>query len=189
VILNHTSEVLVAAMEPGKARIVHLKGEAFFKVRKNGSPFRVVTSGGSVEVLGTEFNVRERQGAFEVAVISGKVRVSIPRPDGDRFVELTKGMILSLGQGDTACEAHELRFSAYPGWLHNQLIFQDRPLVAVCEELEDRFDVHVRIIRPHAEMEMISGTLDSRTAGNALASLAALTGLSLRHDADAYILY
>lgn len=189
VILNHTSELHVTSMVPGKARSLRLNGEAYFTVRKNGSPFRVITSSGSVEVLGTEFNVRQRPGAFEVAVVSGKVRVSVPRADGVRLVELTRGMILTLTEGDTAIVAHELRFSPYPGWLHDQVIFQDRPLSSVCAELEDRFDIRIRITRPLVDRERISGTLESRTADRALASLSVLTGLSIRHDADAYILY
>jgi transmembrane sensor len=189
VILNHTSEVLVAAMEAGKARTVRLHGEAFFKVRRNGSPFRVITPAGSVEVLGTEFNVRERPGAFEVAVLSGKVCVRVPRADGERLVELTKGMVLMMAEGDSSCAAREIRFAAYPGWMHNRLIFQDTPLASVCSELEDRFDVRVRISRTGAGRERISGTLESRSADKALTSLAALTGLSMRHEADAYVLF
>ncbi len=189
VILNHTSEVHVLAMAAGKPRSLELNGEAFFKVRKNGSPFRVVTSAGIVEVLGTEFNVRQRPGAFEVAVVSGRVRVSVPRTAGERLVELTRGMILTVAEGDTAVAVRDLQFSAYPGWLHDQVIFQDRPLASVCEELEDRFDVHIRITRSQAGRARISGTLESRSADRALISLAALTGLSLRHEADAYVLY
>ena len=189
VILNHTSEVLVAAMEPGKVRTVRLHGEAFFKVRKNGSPFQVITPAGSVEVLGTEFNVRERPGAFEVAVLSGRVRVRVPHGDGERSVELTKGMVVMIAEGDTSCAAREIRYATYPGWMHNRLIFQDTPLASVCEELEARFDIRVRVSRSDAGRERISGTLESRTAEQALASLAALTGLTLRHETDAFILY
>lgn len=189
VILNHTSEVQVAAMAADEPRMVRLHGEAFFKVRHNGSPFRVVTSAGSVEVLGTEFNVRERPGSFEVAVVSGKVRVRVARADGDRELVLTRGMIVTVVDGDTSCVAREIRVAAYPGWMHDQLIFQDAPLASVCEELEARFDCRVRIARNGADRERISGTLESRSAGNALTSLAALTGLSIRREADAYVLY
>jgi transmembrane sensor len=189
VILNHTSEVLVAAMAPGKDRSVRLTGEAFFNVRKNGSPFRVITATGTVEVLGTEFNVRERRGALEVAVLSGKVRVTVPDGNNGRTVVLTRGTILTLVPGDTTLAVQELRYETYPGWIHNRLIFQARPLTAVCEEIEDRFDVVVRIERQAAGNERISGTLESRTAESALSSLVALTSMHLRHEANAYILY
>jgi transmembrane sensor len=189
VILNHTSEVLVAAMAPGKERTIRLRGEAFFKVRRNGSPFRVETAAGTVEVLGTEFNVRERKGALEVAVLSGTVRVSVPPGGNDRTVLLTRGTILTLVHGDSSLAVQELRYATYPGWLHNRLIFQDRPLAAVCEELEDRFDVPVRVEGQGAGNQRISGTLESRTAESALGSLVALTSMHLRREANAYILY
>lgn len=189
VLLNHTSEVQVAPMVAGEMRRVTLHGEAFFKVRKNGSPFQVQTAAGTVEVLGTEFNVRERPGAFEVAVVSGRVRVRVPRNGGDRTVELTHGMVVMVADGDTLLRAQQIRFDPYPGWMHNRLIFQDTPLASVCEELEARFDCRVKIVRSTAARERISGTLEGRSAEQALTSLGALTGLSLRHDTDAYILY
>ncbi|MFK7809775.1 MAG: FecR family protein, partial [Saprospiraceae bacterium] len=55
-------------------RTLQLSGEAFFKVEK-GSTFQVKTDNGTVKVLGTEFNVRSRNGVLEVKCKEGKVAV------------------------------------------------------------------------------------------------------------------
>ena len=58
------------------ARAVSLDGEALFKVAK-GSTFTVKTAAGTVQVLGTEFNVINREGLFEVTCYEGRVAVDI----------------------------------------------------------------------------------------------------------------
>ncbi len=76
VMINHTSALTVEGMNGSDERRVSLTGEAFFRVRKTGAPFVVATSVGTVTVLGTEFNVRVRDGRMEVAVVEGSVRVA-----------------------------------------------------------------------------------------------------------------
>lgn len=56
------------------AREVNLDGEAFFKVEK-GSTFKVNTSIGYVQVLGTQFNVRSYSDGLEVVCKEGLVLV------------------------------------------------------------------------------------------------------------------
>jgi len=56
-------------------RNVELAGEAFFEVEKGG-PFEVNTTIGTVEVLGTSFNVRSYAGVLQVECFEGKVKVS-----------------------------------------------------------------------------------------------------------------
>ncbi|WP_462281675.1 FecR family protein, partial [Salinivirga cyanobacteriivorans] len=55
-------------------RIVELKGEAYFEVRK-GSKFTVNSEMGSTTVLGTRFNIFARNKQYRVQCISGQVEV------------------------------------------------------------------------------------------------------------------
>lgn len=56
-------------------RSVSLKGNATFDVTK-GVPFIVTGSNGKVEVLGTQFEVLDREKVFQVKVSEGKVRTT-----------------------------------------------------------------------------------------------------------------
>ncbi|MEO0896366.1 MAG: FecR domain-containing protein [Bacteroidota bacterium] len=56
-------------------RKVSLDGEAFFQVEK-GNSFVVETQAGEVKVLGTSFNVFQREDEFEVVCYTGKVEVT-----------------------------------------------------------------------------------------------------------------
>ena len=75
-------------------RTVYLKGEAFFRVKKDpAKPFIVHTGELITEVLGTSFTVRSYEGAkdIEVSVLTG--RVSVYRA-ADRAVKNRKEVIL-----------------------------------------------------------------------------------------------
>lgn len=68
------AEIQYAPKHWPRNRQLILKGEAFFKVRK-GSKFTILSLGGTVEVLGTSFNVITQDSALAVQCFSGKVRV------------------------------------------------------------------------------------------------------------------
>jgi Fe2+-dicitrate sensor, membrane component len=63
--LNSSSQLSYSKNKWDSKREVTLNGEAFFKVSK-GSTFDVITLNGKVSVLGTQFNVKQRENYFEV---------------------------------------------------------------------------------------------------------------------------
>lgn len=74
IVLNAESQVTYQEDDWDEHREIQLQGEAYFDVA-HGSKFSVQTEGGEVLVLGTQFNVRSRDGELEVSCYSGKVAV------------------------------------------------------------------------------------------------------------------
>lgn len=117
-------------------REVTLDGEAFFKVAK-GAKFDVVTSAGTVSVMGTQFNVKERDSYFEVICYEGLVKVSHETQEtylrpGDSFLILDGKIIATEKTQDLG-----------PSWLNNTSNFKSVPLQMVLDELERQFNVAV----------------------------------------------
>ena len=117
-------------------REVKLKGEAYFKVTK-GSNFIVETSAGKVQVLGTQFNVKERKDYFEVHCYEGRVRVD----HGGKKLVLTPGeryrFINGTGKKMTGLPATQ------PSWTLDESSFDAIPLKYVLNELERKFDITI----------------------------------------------
>ncbi len=187
VTLNHTSELVVDRRSKEKTRHVVLEGEAFFRVRRGTEPFVVSTDAGTVQVLGTEFNVRVREGRMEVAVIGGTVSVTCG--PGTGHIVLQAGTMVRCAEAGILSPPEKILFADYPGWIHRKLLFQRNSLRSVCSEIEAQFDVRVRIDNPALLQETITGALDSRNAESAVAALAALTGSTYTHDANGFSLY
>ncbi len=66
VVLNANSIISFNPKQWKNKRIVYLQGEAFFKVKKDKKPFEVKTQNGTIQVLGTRFNVTSYLDYFRV---------------------------------------------------------------------------------------------------------------------------
>ncbi len=189
VTLNHTSSLVVETRPFNGTRRVSLKGEAFFHVRRNGSPFIVTTDAGTVQVLGTEFDVRIRDGQLVVGVVSGSVKVSVRRSEKDSSVTLTAGQIVTCFKQEYPTVPASLPFADFPGWTQGKFLFYKTSLLSACKEIESQFDVKIRFENARAAEETITGVVDGRSAETAIAALSNLTGSKVRHENSVYILY
>ena len=117
-------------------REVQLDGEAYFKVAK-GSKFDVVTKAGTVTVLGTQFNVNQRNDYFEVICYEGLVGVAYNNTNtklypGDRLLLLDGKLIATEKENLTA-----------PSWIDNHSLFKILPYKNVVAEFERQYNVTV----------------------------------------------
>lgn len=114
-------------------RQVNLEGEAFFSVT-TGNTFTVRSTTGTIEVLGTAFNVKERSKIFEVVCYEGKVRVSA----NDQQKILQQGDAVTL-QDSKLLPSKVIE--TQPSWTKGQSLFTSIPLSEVLNEIERQFEV------------------------------------------------
>lgn len=187
VTLSHTSELVVKQLRPGEPRLLTLNGEAFFLVRRNRTPFQISNGFAEISVLGTEFNVRSRDGILEVGVLNGSVRIARTGVDDPAPLVLTRGQRALCRQKEIPIRIEDLTSSQFPDWLHDKLDLTRTPLIDACREIGSRFGVTVAV-RGEGADEEITGVLDATSAESALKSLSALTGKNLSRDRDAFVL-
>ena len=135
VTLNAVTSLSYSKNSWDQKREVSLQGEAFFEVAK-GAKFDVVTQDGIVTVLGTSFNVKQRDQFFEVSCYEGLVRV------------LYKGKEIQLPAGNTFRLAHTKETKGTisgsgPQWMTNRSVFSKVAILEVFKELERQYDVTI----------------------------------------------
>ncbi len=137
--LNVDSKLIYKKTGWNKNRHIKLEGEAFFRVAK-GNKFVVETPVSNIEVLGTSFNVYDRNKRLEVMCFTGKVRV---------INKITKDSILLL-PGNTAVididkEIEVYKFDANKKyiWKDRVISFDTKSLRFVFDELERIFDLSI----------------------------------------------
>lgn len=190
VTLNHNSELAVLHRNVKGGRRTALIGEAFFKVRKTGAPFIVETEFGSVQVLGTEFNVRVRHDGMEVAVVGGKVRVTASPQGTDSTVVLRAGQFTAFPKGGLPGSPEELPFPAdYPGWMNSKFLFHRTNLAAACRQIAEEFGVPIVVSNARLTNETITGVVDGRSVEAAVKTLCVLSGVSYRYENSTYTVY
>jgi transmembrane sensor len=133
-------------------------GEAIFDVVSDKSrPFTVAAGERLVRVVGTQFDVRNRQGELTVTVARGKVEV---RPSGSagRIYVLTPGQRLDV----SATGAEQTRYvdpqEAF-SWRAGRLVYRGEPLGNVVADLNRQFPEQIEIGDPELGKIPITGVI------------------------------
>ena len=132
VVLNANSEISYAKDSWQENRNLTLDGEAFFKVQK-GEKFTVNTEVGKVTVLGTQFNVKERENYFEVKTFEGLVSVVYK----DSLIKLPRGSIFKVVNG--VVDINNTFDIKEKSWLQKESNFKSTALRFILEEIENQF--------------------------------------------------
>jgi transmembrane sensor len=177
--LNTDSKVRVSWL-PRERHIDLVRGEARFKVAKDATrPFIVATTTAAVRAVGTVFNVRAEPLATQVAVLEGRVEVTVT-PTGERAA----GVQIPSRTGSAAAPSHSLArvqlaageraavtrqgiepdsgppIESVRAWTERRLVFRDQPLTAVILEF-NRYRVNPLVLDdPSLAALRISGVFD-----------------------------
>jgi ferric-dicitrate binding protein FerR (iron transport regulator) len=135
--LNSVSSITFDETNWETSRNIELQGEAFFKVQE-GSTFTVKTNKGTVQVLGTSFNINTYADHFLVTFFTVKLKVTTPK--NNQF--LTKGLMTELENG-TLIEPISFNDSLAIGWKEGQFSFKNASLGEVLAAIERQFDVEI----------------------------------------------
>lgn len=139
--LNAATTASFNAKKWEEERVIQLEGEAFFEVKK-GSTFKVKTTRGTVEVLGTSFNVNTHDGRFEVACYTGRVKVALDQSGAPEEV-LTPGKKISLDRANQQLQSDTFNLDK-KNWVEGNIEFQTARLADVFAEMERQFDVEIK---------------------------------------------
>ena len=181
VILNAGSEISFSTKKWDQQRNVRLDGEAFFKVAK-GQKFTVSTEIGTVTVLGTQFNVEQRQGFFEVSCYEGLV--SVQYNEQETRLKAGSSFIAFNGQ---IMESEELG-TLQPSWVNDESSFKSIPLKFVLSELERQYDIEVTTDGIDT-IQLFTGTFSNTNLNLALESISAPYQINYKIEGNKVLFY
>lgn len=133
VLLDSASAIRTAATGDTR-RIELLAGRGFFDIAPGSDRrFRVVTERAVIEVTGTQFTAASKSDGTTVILREGGLRVR-QRTTTDTGVRLAPGQRITVGANGLSAPEN-VSFSAASGWIQGRLIFSDRTLASVLDEL------------------------------------------------------
>lgn len=122
-------------------REIWLDGEAFFEVsHQNGKPFLVHTTQGDVQVLGTSFNVSQRQHDFEVTLVTGKVRLEL---SNNTKINLQPGEQANISKQNVDIQTIDTQ--AVAAWRNNQMNFKNVSIQRIITQIENDFGWSIQV--------------------------------------------
>lgn len=144
--LNAASSLRFPLVFAGNERKVEMTGEIYFEVAKNAKkPFKVVSNGQEVEVLGTHFNVMAypNEKAIKTTLVEGSVKVSkdnrstILQPGQQAKVGFNNGIFRTIN--DVSLE-EEL------AWKDGNFQFNNASLDVIMRQIERWYDVDIEYV-------------------------------------------
>lgn len=179
--LNADSKISYNEKAWNKKRNISLDGEAFFKVAK-GKRFTVTTRDGLVAVLGTHFNVENRDGFFEVTCYEGLVSVTYNAKE----TKLPAGTSFMVVNG--VVQENDLPQVANPSWIDNESSFKSIPLQFVFAELERQFNISIEIHGVDLN-QLFTGTFSNTNVNLALQSISVPSHLQYELEGNKVLFY
>jgi transmembrane sensor len=179
--LNENSTLTYPEKFDREKRMVELKGEAFFEVKRNvKKPFVIQVPDAVIEVLGTSFNVRalENEPEVTVTVRDGKVMLSDKEDIAYVVLEAHEKGILNRETGHI--EKYISTDENEMFWKTRTLIFRDTQLSSVFATLEKVFNVKIIIENESVKSCHLTAKFQDQDIDEILANIAISFDLTVR---------
>jgi transmembrane sensor len=168
------------------ARTVRLyQGQAVFDVAHNAErPFFVTAGDRTVRVVGTQFDVRRREGKLSVTVARGAVEVRPAEGAYGKAYRLRPGQRLDHVEGNARTLVVKAEASEVLAWRTGRLVYREQPLSEVIADLNQQWSTPIRIDDATLGAVPVSGVLVLDNQDAVIRRLALLVPISaVRSDA------
>jgi transmembrane sensor len=147
--LNANSQLLLNnSWDNGNERVVWLKGEAFFRVKKKvatHAKFSVITEDLRVEVYGTAFNVNTRYEKTKVFLEEGQVLLKLD----EKNEEIVPGEYLSYSQEKKKIIDRGIKSGEFQSdWKKGVLKMGEAPITQILNEIETIYGIDIIVNDP-----------------------------------------
>lgn len=180
---------LTVRLKAGSRQVTMDDAEAVFDVAKDARrPFLISAGDRTIRVVGTQFNVRHRDGVQSVTVRRGVVEVSPVGGAPGRLYRLTVGQRLDHVEGAGASALSATVPDDAMSWRTGRLIYRDEPLANVVADLNRYTSKPVRIADGRTSQLLFSGVLVTDDGLAAVRTLTLLAPVTSTSTADGILL-
>lgn len=181
---------LAVTLGRDERRVVMGEGEAIFDVAADRDrPFTINTGHQVVRVVGTQFDVRNRQGGVVVTVARGVVEVG-PAPNGapGRTYVLRPGQRLAI-EGASAAHLSTIEPAVAFSWRTGRVVYRDEPLSNVVADLNRQFAKPILIADVELGRTPISGVLVMDSQSDVVRRLALMLPIAAIDSPEGVVLH
>jgi transmembrane sensor len=170
----------------GKERNVELVGQAYFKVVKDGKHFVVKTNSGSVEVMGTSFDIKAyKDENFQTTLVEGSVKI---RNNLNQVAMLKPGQQSTISPGSDL-SINEVNTNLSTSWKEGKLIFVKEPFQNVAKELERWYNLKIELQGEKLKTLGYTGTIEMETLGELLELINTTTPINYNFNKNTRVLH
>lgn len=167
-------------------REVWLEGEAFFDIRKKplkgAAQFVVHSDDTNVKVLGTTFNVYNREHKVAVVLETGKVAIDYNQNGKQKTQQMLPNDAFEINAGDQVDFQQGINTELHTAWKDNKLVLDDTPLKKVVDILEENFGFEVSVKNQQVLERKLTATIPIIDINILLDGLREIYGLKIKKE-------
>ncbi|QJB29882.1 FecR domain-containing protein [Chitinophaga oryzae] len=168
-------------------REIRLSGRAFFNISTAAErPFLVTSGKYTTQVLGTAFEVDDRT-RLTVTLLSGKVRLL--GYHGQRLTDLQPHQQVIVDKQAGSFRLSAVAADAATSWTTGQLTFDQEKLNTVCEDLQQWYNVKIRIAGKALLQKRITAEFKQLPLPAVMDILSQTAGFRYRQEKDTIVIY
>jgi ferric-dicitrate binding protein FerR (iron transport regulator) len=168
-------------------REVRLSGRAFFSITSAAErPFLVTTGKYAIQVLGTSFEVNDRQ-SLAVTLLSGKVRLL--HNNGRQLTDLQPNQQATIDKQGGKFRIAAVEADAITAWTSGKLSFNQEQLNTVCADLQQWYKIQIRIERKGLMQKRITAEFKQAPLQAVMNILSQTAGFRYRQEKDTIVIY
>jgi len=180
VVLNAASSLKYPTSFSGNSRVVELTGEGYFEVAHNkAKPFRVMSNGQTIEVLGTHFNINayNDEPSIKTTLLVGSVKVTA----GNTNVMLKPGeqSQLSLNDAEHHISVATVNTEEAVAWKNGLFEFNNASVKEVMKCAARWYDIDVNYSHNYVPKVRITGRMSRNVDLSGLVQLLRFEGIKL----------
>jgi transmembrane sensor len=172
-------------------RVRLVRGEALFSIHGDPRcPFWLFVGRGSIEVLGTAFDIhQDSNGEERISVLEGRVRLHGPSGTPPWQVDLGAGQQALWSTGPPRIRTLDDTSKAI-AWREDRLDFDDQPVAQVVEELQRYTSIPIRIADPRLLQTHVTGgvQVDEAHIRASVLWLGQHPGIEVKDNGDSLVL-
>jgi|GEM_PF-420211 len=147
-----------------KERVVNFKGEAFFQVKKDKTPFKIYAKDLVVEVLGTTFNLDAREDTPTAALTLETGRVKFLAVNIGKSVILQPNQRVVLNRMSGKMNIYKVHDTdTYTAWKKQEMVFRNTKFATLLQTIEQNYSVNFIMDQKSniADSDLFNGTLST----------------------------
>jgi ferric-dicitrate binding protein FerR (iron transport regulator) len=171
-------------------RQVWLTGEALFEVEhlnrdssdiRPGERFTAFAGDLSVQVLGTQFNIRQRRHTVMVALLDGKIRVWGKGRAGEPLI-MTPGEVVRYDDATAAIAPVDRVTSQPQAWIDHKILANGMTVQDIIDQYEDTYGNTIVLGDTSLAAKKIDGTLPLNTEEGVIYMLANILNANIHRE-------
>jgi len=171
--INSGSKITYNSRFAENNRKIDLVGQAFFQAAHNKKiPFVVDVNGFLVKVLGTKFDVNAYSGEKNIRVVLESGRIELHQlSDRDFNYTLSPGEMATFNPKSKSLTIDKVKPELFSSWKEGVLIFRDKPMAEVLDELQRRYNIDIEVKDPDIYKSVFTARLSDEPLDKVLKSM------------------